>query len=136
MFRQLSTFALVVCLVTAISGCGVKPTKGGTPGVLRAGGELIGEIQINVFAVEATGTRLIGFGVTGDQGQFELFTNGAQGPLLLTPGDYCFTVETAGAPVFFPQEYAAPATSPLKVRWSESDKALQLETPLSATPPS
>lgn len=133
MFRNIILLLLTLGLVVA-TGCRVKPTPGGTPGTLKAGGHQLSEIQVNVFADSNGTAQPIGFGVTKDDGKFVLFTPGAQGPLNLKSGDYTFTVETAGAPVFFPPEYASSATSPLKVRWTENDKALQLEVPLASAP--
>lgn len=133
MFRHLTLLLLAMGFLT-FPGCRVKPTPGGTPGTLKAGGYQLSEIQVNVFADGGGTAQAIGFGVTKDDGKFVLFTPGAQGPLHLKPGDYTFTVETAGAPVFFPPEYASAATSPLKVRWTENDQALQLEVPLANSP--
>jgi hypothetical protein len=62
-------------------------------------------------------------------GAFELVANGAQGPLWLSPGEYRCTLESAGAPVQFPMEYAQADTTPLTISWSAGDKELDLEVP-------
>jgi hypothetical protein len=112
-----------------VSGCGVRGVTGGTPGVFRAGGEPLSEIQITVHEASSSGPRSIGFGVTAVDGAFELATPGAQGPLRLGPGEYVFTLESAGAPVKIPQEFLRAETSPLKVRWSTDQKSLDLQAP-------
>lgn len=119
--------------LTAISGCGVRGVSGGTKGTLRSGGELLSEIQVTVYRVEGDSKSPVGFGVTAPDGSFQLVTNGAKGPLWLSPGEYCCTVESAGAPVQFPQEYAQPSTTPLKISCSASDATLNLEAPLRPT---
>lgn len=71
--------------------------------------------------------RPIGFGVTDAAGGFELVTNGARGALWLIPGEYRFTLESAGAPVQFANDYARAETTPLRVSWSDGDGILDLE---------
>ena len=65
-------------------------------GTLRAGSELLADIQVTMHQVDGGSLRRVGFGVTDRNGSFELVTNGAQGPLWLSPGEYCCTLESAG----------------------------------------
>jgi hypothetical protein len=119
-------------MASTLAGCGgVKPVTGGTIGTLRIGGELLSEIQVTVHEVEGTSMQAVGFGVTDRDGLFELVTNGAHGPLILPPGEYRFTLESAGAPVQIPKEYTQPDTTPLKVSWSGGDDDLNLDVPIS-----
>ena len=128
MHRNSSAF--VVALMIVLLGCGgVKPVTGGTSGTLHVGRELLSDIQVTIHRVEGSSTEPIGFGVTGFDGSFELMTNGAQGPLWLTPGKYRFTLESSGAPVEFPKQYRQAATTPLKVSRSSAEEALVLEIP-------
>lgn len=120
----------VLLFAMALAGCdGVKPVTGGTKGTLRCGGELLGETQVNVYRLEGTSLQLAGFGVTNLDGSFELVTNGAKGALRLTPGEYRFTLESAGAPFQFSHEYTQADSTPLKVSWSAGDVDLKLEIP-------
>lgn len=126
MFR----FCMLMILLVVLPGCGgVQPVAGGTTGTLRAGGEFLAEIQITIYQVDGNSFRPVGFGVTDREGWFELVTNGAKGPLWLSPGDYRCTLESAGAPVEIPKEYAQPATTPLKVSWSAGSSELDLDIP-------
>ena len=118
----------LLVLAIACAGCGdVKGVTGGTKGTLRCGDELLSEIQVNVYRTEGNTLEPAGFGVTNDDGVFELVTSGAKGPLRLSPGEYRFTLETAGAPVAFPDSYANPESTPLGVTWSAGDEELELE---------
>ena len=126
----MSRFCMLIILLVVLPGCGgVQPVPGGTTGTLRAGGEVLAEIQITIHQVEGGSFRPIGFGLTDRDGWFELVTNGAQGPLWLSPGDYRCTLESAGAPVEIPKEYAQAATTPLKVSWSAGSSELDLDIP-------
>lgn len=125
-------FRLFVVLLFAVvlPGCGaVQPVSGGTTGTLRAGGEVLAEIQVTIHQVDAGSLRPIGFGVTDRDGWFELVTTGAQGPLWLSPGEYRCTLESAGSPIQIPSEYARAETTPLKVAWSAASSELDLEIP-------
>ena len=123
----------ILCLVTgilAISGCGgIKPVTGGTVGALKVAGQLLSDIQVTVHRVEGTATEAVGFGTTDQEGLFELVTNEAQGPLVLDAGEYRFTLESAGAPVQFPEEYSKPETTPLTKVWGDGNGELELQVP-------
>lgn len=88
--------------------------------------ELMSDIQVTVHKVEGATSETVGFGVTGAEGAFQLMTNGAQGPLWLTPGEYRFTLESAGAPVPIPKQYGQAASTSLKVTWPTSNEAIDL----------
>jgi hypothetical protein len=126
---MLQKLGLLMLLVFTAVGCGgVESVAGGTRGTLLADGAPLSEIQITVHHVDGSTTQPVGFGVTA----FELFANGAQGPLWLEPGEYRCTLESVGAPLQIRQEYTQPETTPLKVSWSQIDQSLNLEIP---TPP-
>ena len=129
MRRKTEFLVLVLAMLLAIPSCGPRPVTGGTPGTLRAGGEPTQEIQVTVHFMKDGTTRPIGFGVTAADGSFQLVEIAAKGPLALPPGDYRFTLESAGSPVQIPPEYAEPNTSPLTVSWSLADSRLVLELP-------
>ncbi len=121
---------VVLFFAVVLPGCGgVQPVPGGTTGTLRAGNDLLAEIQVTVHQVDGQSLRPIGFGVTDRDGWFELVTNGATGPLWLSPGDYRCTLESAGAPVQIPGEYAKAETTPLRISWSANSDELNLEIP-------
>jgi hypothetical protein len=127
MFKKLM-LPLIFAVAAAVPGCDrVHPVAGGTRGMLRMGDELTSDIQVTVHQVDGGSTRPVGFGVTSLDGSFELVTNGAQGPLWLAPGEYRFTLESAGSPVRLPGEFARPDTTPLAVEWSADDGDLDLD---------
>jgi hypothetical protein len=116
--------------VVTWAGCaGAQPTNGGTEGVLHAGNNKLSEIQITVHQMKSGSSMPIGFGVPSPDGSFRLVTNGAAGPLYLSPGEYRFTLESIGAPIVIPKAYAKPETTPLKVNWSASDRTVDLDIP-------
>jgi len=124
-----SRVLLVSFLLCALAGCGVKTVPGGTKGTLRSEQGPLGDIQITLYQRDATEYRPIGFGVADADGQFQLFSNGAKGPLWLPPGDYRCTLESAGSPLKIPDEYAAVDSTPLAFTWSQDDEQLDLEVP-------
>ena len=128
MSRLFFTFAVI--LATTLPGCGgPQPVTGGTPGTLRVGSELLSDFQVTIHQVEGTTTEPIGFGVTGADGSFQLVTNGAQGPLWLSAGEYRCTLESAGAPLVIPKQYTQATRTPLKVTWPTGDEQLNLDVP-------
>jgi hypothetical protein len=122
-----STGLALALIVIALPGCGVKPVAGGTKGTLRAGAEMLRDIQLTVHQRDSDAWRQVGFGITGPDGEFELVTPGAKGALWLTPGEYRCTLESVGAPVRIPKEYSQAGTTPLKITWTENDDALAVE---------
>jgi hypothetical protein len=117
-------------LLFAVPGCGgVKPVTGGTTGVLHSGNDKLSDIQITVHHVEGVSSKPIGFGVASTDGSFQLVTDGAKGPLHLTPGEYRCTLESVGATVVIPKEYAQADKTPMKITWSASDQKLDLDIP-------
>jgi hypothetical protein len=129
-----SRIMALLVVAAALPGCGVRPVTGGTKGVLRYGGKLLGDIQVTVHQVDGSSTQPIGFGVTANDGSFRLVKNGASGALWLSPGEYRCTLESAGAPIRLAKEYAKAETTPLKITWSAGDKSLDLEVPVSSDP--
>ncbi len=128
MSRLFFTFAVI--LAATSSGCGgPQPVTGGTPGTLRVGSELLSDFQVTIHQVEGTTTEPVGFGLTGADGSFQLMTNGAQGPLWLSAGDYRCTLESAGAPLVIPKQYTQATRTPLKVTWPTGDEHLNIEVP-------
>lgn len=129
--RQFGSTLLAMSIWAAMLGCGgPRPVTGGTPGVLHAGTGTLSDIQVTVHEIDGTTSRPIGFAITDSNGEFELVTNGAQGPLLLSAGEYRCTLESAGAPVQLPIEYAKAETTPLKISWSDDTVELNLEIPV------
>jgi hypothetical protein len=118
--------AAAAVLVAFLPGCDPRPVQGGTEGQLLAAGAPLSDIQLTVFQRDGSGFSPLGFGVTTTDGSFKLFLNLARGPLVLPAGDYRFTLESAGAPVEIPQQYAAPETTPLAVSW-KGEGSLKLE---------
>lgn len=129
---RVSTLVLALTML-ALNGCRPSAVSGGTKGKLTTDGQPLGEVQISVYR-NADGTReKIGFAITADDGTFELVTNGAQESLNLTPGEYCFTLETAGAPLDFAEEYRLPESTPLKLSWI-ADSNLEWDVPTTPVP--
>ena len=123
-------FVMLLILASALLGCGgVSPVTGGTEGRLHAGNDMVGDIQVTVHQIEGNSSKSIGFGVAGMDGSFRLLTNGAQGPLHLSPGEYRCTLESVGAPVVILKEYTQAETTPLKITWSAESRQLDLDIP-------
>ena len=113
-----------------LAGCGgAAPVAGGTKGVLHAGDQLLGDIQVTVHAKDGMVWKPLGFGVTAFDGSSELVTSGAKGPLWLSPGEHRCTLESAGAPVAIPLELAQADTTPLKFTKTAESTALDLRAP-------
>ncbi len=129
MTRRILILALPLAVAVLLGCSGVKPVIGGTEGTLRVGNEYFSDIQVTVHEVDGSSFQPVGFGVTDTDGIFRLVTNGAQGPLSLPPGEYRCTVESVGAPVQFPGEYAQANSTPLKISWSDGDTELELKVP-------
>ena len=123
---QYLLFVIVLFVATGCSGS-ARPVTGGTAGELHAGDDPLGDIQVTVHQIEGTSFEAIGFAATRADGSFELVTPGAQGPLRLTPGEYCCTLESVGAPIVIPKDYTKAETTPLKVTWELGDSNLELE---------
>ncbi|PQO47198.1 hypothetical protein [Blastopirellula marina] len=127
MIRSLIPKYLAALLLCISIGCGPTPVTGGTSGTLTTSGNPLGEMQVNVFQVDAVETP-IGFGVTAADGSFELVQPAAAGPLQLEPGKYRFTVESVGSPIVVPKKYADSKTTPLEVDWQPGAE-IKLEIP-------
>lgn len=120
--------AMALLLVLWPAGCGPRPVAGGTQGILRWGEEPLADIQLTVHRVQGGVPTTTGFGVTGFDGKFALFTNGAQGPLKLEPGEYRFTLESVGSPLVIPPAWTKPESTPLQVQWPQGT-SLELQLP-------
>jgi hypothetical protein len=119
---------LLAAAAVSLAGCGgVQPVAGGTAGTLSFGDQLLSDIQVTVYESDGGSWTPIGFGVTDREGWFELVSNGARGALWLSPGEYRFTLDSAGAPVQIPTEYTQADSTPLKSSWSEQDGELELK---------
>ncbi|WP_254508809.1 hypothetical protein [Anatilimnocola floriformis] len=112
-----------------LSGCSRdRSVPGGTRGVLRRGESGLRDVQVNVY--RAGEMQSIGFGMTREGGEFELFQPGAQGALHLEPGEYVFTLEATGPEtIFLPPVMSHPQHSPLRRTWTASDQTLELVLP-------
>jgi hypothetical protein len=125
--------AAVTVFVALLWGCGTRPLKEGTAGVLRYHDQPPGNIRVTVNRLEKSSVKPIGFGVTAADGTFQLLTNSGRAGLKLSPGDYCCTLKSIGAQVRIPNEYAQVNTTPLKVAWSAADENLNLEVRVAST---
>ena len=126
MSREL-VIGLALCILLG-SGCGTRPVVGGTQGALHARGVSLADMQVVVYRSVAGGEfEPLGMAQTDLHGAFELVTNAARGPLHLAPGEYRFTVESAGSPARIPASYSHPTSTPLQRIWASSDHFLDLE---------
>lgn len=124
--RCLWPLLLAICV---IPGCGPKSVTGGTKGTLKSGENPLSDMQVTVHQLDGGTFTPIGFAVTAADGSFELVTNGAQGPLVLGPGQYRFTLESVGTPVEVPEEFHQLESTPLKVDWTSGAK-LEFDVPI------
>ncbi|WP_254509517.1 hypothetical protein [Anatilimnocola floriformis] len=129
-----ATGLLLIALFLSAGCGGPRPITGGTPGVLRAGGDLLADMQITVHQADGGSFRPLGFAVTGADGSFQLVTNEARGALVLQPGLYHCTLESAGSPARIPPVLTKPETTPLRATWAASDSILLLEVPYRLLP--
>jgi len=127
--RALTTPSILLLLAVTLCGCGVKPVPGGTRGSLHNIAGPLSDIQITLHALVGSEYHPVGFGVADSDGRFQLYSNGAKGPLWLPPGEYSCTLESSGAPIPIPVEYQSPETSRLKFSWESGDELLDLEVP-------
>jgi hypothetical protein len=91
---------------------------------------------VTVNRLEKKAVKPFGYGVTSDDGTFQLVTNSGHAGLKLSPGEYCCTLKSIGAQVRIPNEYAQVNTTPLKLAWSSCEKSLDLEIRVKSTRPS
>jgi uncharacterized iron-regulated membrane protein len=132
---QIATGAGLLLLTMFVTGCGgPQPITGGTPGVLRAGGDALAEVQVTVHQLEAGAMKPIGFAVTGTDGTFQLVTNKARAALRLLPGEYRFTLESAGSPARIPPALTKAETTTLQRKWTSGDVTLDLDVPYRVLP--
>jgi hypothetical protein len=110
-----------------VSGCGERPVKEGTQGVLRFNDEPVANIRVTVNRVDPKGIQVVGYGLTEADGTFQLVTHAGRAGLKLTRGNYCCTLKSMGASVRIPNHFAEVNTTPLKVSWSDRDTSLNLE---------
>jgi 5-hydroxyisourate hydrolase-like protein (transthyretin family) len=119
-------------VIALASGCGERPLKDGTQGVLRFNDEPAANIRVTVNRVEPKGVKSVGYGVTDADGSFRLVTHAGRAGLKLSPGDYRCTLKSMGGSVRIPNHYAEVNTTPLKISWSEGDTRLDLHVRASA----
>jgi hypothetical protein len=128
--------AVAACLiVTTLAGCGERPIKEGTQGVLRFNEEPVANIRVTVNRVDPKGIRAVGYGLTEADGTFRLVTHAGRAGVKLTPGNYCCTLKSMGASIRIPNHYAEVNTTPLKVSWSDRDTSMNLEVRGNAAQP-
>lgn len=113
--------------VALFAGCGPRSVAGGTPGRLRAGADVLAEIQVTIHRGTGASREIVGFGITADDGTFALRTPGARGPLRLPKGQYRITVESVGNPIQLPAELLDPQSTPWRLDWSPIDGSLELD---------
>jgi hypothetical protein len=126
--QRLIAVGLWVCLLALVAlGCQERPVIGGSKGILMAAGEPLSDIQLTVHREKEGTFEPLGFAVSKTDGKFELFTPGAAGPLWLSPGEYRFTLESAGAPLEIPAEYLTATRSPLRTSIDNQGVYIKLE---------
>jgi len=111
-------------ILSGMSGCSERPElPGGTAGFVSCSGRPLAEVQVNGFRLLASGAfEPVGVGITDASGRFELRQSGSLEAVHLSPGDYRFTIESAGARyLVWPKEYTQPNRTPL--RWNGSSGA-------------
>ena len=124
---------LIPLLLAAIAGCGrletVPDTSGGTPGKIHNGREPLIGIQVTVHQVDGDSIEPIAVAASRLDGSFELATMDGTSACQLPAGEYRCTLESAGAPISIPTEFAKPETTPLKIALSNDDEAIDLKIP-------
>ena len=130
---QQTRLTLISTLFVAIVGCGrvetVPDTSGGTTGKIHNGREPLIGIQVTVHRVDGDSTEAIGVAASRLDGSFELAAMDGTCACQLLAGEYRCTLESAGAPISIPVEFAKPETTPLKIALSNDDEAIDLKVP-------
>ncbi len=121
--------SIVAMLMLCGLSCSREPTgvAGGTPGSLRLGDKVAGDIQVVLYATAGASHQPVGFAVTQSDGSFRLLQPGAQGPLTLAPGEYRCTLESAGTPLRIPRSMSRPETTPLNVSVPPGAESIEIE---------
>jgi len=129
-FLRITVFPLVFI---AIAGCGgsdaVGTPTGGTTGKVHNGRDPLFGIQVTVHQVDGDSLEPVGVAAARLDGTFELVTMDGIEACQLPPGEYRCTVESVGAPLVIPKEFAEPRTTPLKILLSRDDEAIDLDIP-------
>ena len=124
---------LIPLFIAAIVGCGrietVPDTSGGTTGKIHNGREPLIGIQVTVYQVDGDSAEPIGVAASRLDGSFELATMDGTCACQLPAGEYRCTLESAGAPIAIPTEFAKPETTPLKIALTLDDEAIDLKVP-------
>ncbi|MFO0920918.1 MAG: hypothetical protein U0905_00285 [Pirellulales bacterium] len=110
-------------------GCQSKrSTPGGMPGVLLLkNGQPLADIQLSVFP-ESGSDELLGIGVSGLDGSFNLRDPQAHHPLWLEPGKYKLTLESVGTvPIRLPDAWGKPSKTPLRMEVLGRDTMLSVQ---------
>jgi len=128
---RLTLFPLVFI---AIAGCGgssdgVGPITGGTTGKIHNGRDPLFGIQVTVHQLDGESMEPIGVAATKLDGSFELVTMDGTEACQLAPGAYRCTLESVGAPLVIPEEFAEPGKTPLKIVLSGDDEMIDLDIP-------
>ncbi len=121
-----SCLLLLFCLLPAMAGCGPQPIAGGTSGQFCVNGEFLGDVELSLYPADSSETRA-GFGVTTDDGWFQLVQEGANGRLLLPAGRFRVTVNSAGTEWPIPADYTKPETTPLEIEWTGGIGSLNID---------
>ncbi|MCA9130487.1 MAG: carboxypeptidase regulatory-like domain-containing protein [Planctomycetales bacterium] len=116
---------MMVATLVVTTGCSQQGTAGGTRGRLTSDGVPLPQMQVTVFDAHSNS---IATGFTQNNGQFELVSLDGAEPVLLSPGEYRWTLQTVGAEVDIPKRLTDPASSDLAVEWNE-DNEIVLEAP-------
>lgn len=111
------------------AGCGgPQPVTGGTRGLLHAANMTVADIEVAVYGDDSQ--EVVGTGVSGGDGWFELRNAAASSAVRLPAGRYAITLRAIGPdPVRIPSEYSSPQTTPLKIDWVNESDVLDLELP-------
>ncbi len=122
-----STGFMLSLIVIALPGCGVRPATGGTKGVLHAGAEPLGDIQLIVYQMDSGVWRQVGFGITGPDGEFELLTPGAKRGAVADAGRIPLHLGIGGRTGSDSQSILSDRIHAAQDHWSETDDALTLK---------
>ena len=129
MMRTVLVFSLFLGCIGAIAGCSRdRSVAGGTRGTLHNGTTGVRDVRIEVYPIG--GAIPIGFGVTRDGGEFELYEPTAQRGLDMPPGNYAFSLESVGPePLALRPELRDPQRTPLRRPWNGTETGLELSLP-------
>jgi 5-hydroxyisourate hydrolase-like protein (transthyretin family) len=125
------SFGLLM-LIALTGGCSSTPPEvpPGTEGLIHAEGSPLADVHVQVYAQESSSLGPLGSALSDADGRFQLRLPDLSGPLHLEPGDYRFTIESAGDIYLnWPAALSDPQKTPLRKTITDPQQVIELDVP-------